>query len=313
VPTVIDATIQPATQILNIPVRRVIVQDSAQRVLYRTPDPPRRGLSAANPSDLDPAPTDDLAIFTAPIYLNPLTLATPSAPPTRRLLGQVTLELAAAEVRAGWQRRFLQDLGLVALTLFGAMGVAYYTGQRLSSALHTVVDAIHRIKNGDLDVHLLPMDTHELGTLQEGVNLLAHTLARAQAVIWRSGTGQGARGIPGQALDALHRSRRARPPNRPVRPKACSWPRSRTRCAPRCTRFRGWSEQLLKTTARRGRGGQTLRTLLAAAAHPVPPHQRYSRLYTQLEKGKYAPTLRSALIGVGRKLEAVVAPAGTAG
>ena len=298
VPTVIDATIQPATQILNIPVRRVIVQDSAQRVLYRTPDPPRRGLSAANPSDLDPAPTDDLAIFTAPIYLNPLTLATPSAPPPRRLLGQVTLELAAAEVRAGWQRRFLQDLGLVALTLFGAMGVAYYTGQRLSSALHTVVDAIHRIKNGDLDVHLLPMDTHELGTLQEGVNLLAQTISRAQAVL--AAELAKVRSEYQDTLEALHiQSRKAQQASQA---KSLFLAKVSHEMRTPLYSIQGLVEQLLKTR-REAAEAQTLRTLLAATA-TLYRHISDILDFTQLEKGKYAPT--RAPLDLWAEVEAVI-------
>jgi signal transduction histidine kinase len=67
-----------------------------------------------------------------------------------------------------------QDLGLVLLTFAGAVGLAHGTGRRLSSAIRRIAAAIQRIKNGDLTVAgARQTDTHELGTLQEGVNLLA--------------------------------------------------------------------------------------------------------------------------------------------
>ena len=109
-------------------------------------------------------------------------MALTTAPaPAPRPLGQVTVELSVAVAQAQWQRRLALDLGLVLLTFTGAVGLAYGIGRRLSSAIRRIATAIQRIQNGDLTLHLSRTDQNELGTLQEGVNLLADTLARGQA------------------------------------------------------------------------------------------------------------------------------------
>jgi len=282
VPAAIDATLQPATQILNIPLRSVLVHDPNQQVLYRTPAPPPRGEGPAAAPALERAPVDDLATFAAPIYLNPLPLATDS-PSTRRYLGQVTVELAAAAVRAGWQRRFLLDLGLVALTFIGAVSLAHWTGQRLSGALHAAAAAIERIKNGDLDVYLPPLDSHELGTLQEGVNLLADTIARAKALL--EAELAKVRGEYQQALAALQaQSQQA---HQASQAKSLFLAKVSHEMRTPLYSMQGLLEQLLKTR-REAAEEQTLRTLVAATA-TLYRHISDILDFTQLEKGKYAP------------------------
>ncbi|MCB1771780.1 MAG: HAMP domain-containing protein, partial [Candidatus Competibacteraceae bacterium] len=67
------------------------------------------------------------------------------------------------------------------LTFAGATGLAHGTGRRLSGAIGQIAVAIQCIKNGELATRLPQTDVNELGTLQEGVNLLADTLERGKA------------------------------------------------------------------------------------------------------------------------------------
>ena len=117
--------------------------------------------------------------FAAPVLLRPLALS--AAAPVPRRLGEVVVELSVAVAQAQWQRRLVKDLGLVLLTFAGAAGLAHGTGRRLSSAIRRIAAAMERIKGGDFTTRVRHTDRHELGTLQEGVNLLADTLARGKA------------------------------------------------------------------------------------------------------------------------------------
>jgi two-component system sensor histidine kinase BarA len=179
-PAIIDATVQPATAILGTPVRGVIVTDATGRVLYRRP--------AADPAPPAPEALADLAVippeedrvrFAAPVLLRPLALSAVPSPP--RPLGEVAVELSVAIAQARWHRGLAWDLGLVLLTFAGAAGLAHWTGRRLSGAIRRIATAIECIKRGDFAVRVRPTDRNELGTLQDGVNLLAETLARGKA------------------------------------------------------------------------------------------------------------------------------------
>ena len=177
-PALVDAAVQPATAILGTPVRSVVVTDRDGRPLYRLP--------AADPAPAAPLadPTvvpaeEDRVRFAAPVLLRPLVLS--PAAPAPRPLGEVAVELSVAVAQAQWQRRLAWDLGLVLLAFAGAAGLAHWTGQRLSGAIRRIAGAIERIKNGDLAARLPQTDLNELGTLQEGVNLLADAIERGKA------------------------------------------------------------------------------------------------------------------------------------
>lgn len=81
-----------------------------------------------------------------------------------------------AVVQTLWQRRLARDLGWVLLAFAGVMGLAHWTGRRLSGAIRQIATAIQCIKNGDFAVRICQTDSNELGTLQEGVNLLADAI-----------------------------------------------------------------------------------------------------------------------------------------
>ena len=123
--------------------------------------------------------TDARQVFTAPVHLNPVALSA-AASKDKRYLGKVSITMATAPVRTEYLNHFLLDTSLVLLTFASVLGVAHWTGQRLSGTIRAAAQAILRIKGGDLGVRLPKTETNEIGTLQEGVNLLAETIASAQ-------------------------------------------------------------------------------------------------------------------------------------
>ncbi|HPE74095.1 MAG TPA: hypothetical protein PK018_18300, partial [Candidatus Competibacter sp.] len=133
-PTMIEATIQPATAILGTPVRAVTVTDADRRVLYRLPvahpvsPTPENLIEGA----VESSPEEPLR-FTAPVLLRPLVLSTAVRAP--RVLGEVVVVLSFAEVQARWRQRLVFDLSLVLLAFAGAAGLAHWTGQRVSGAI----------------------------------------------------------------------------------------------------------------------------------------------------------------------------------
>ena len=82
--------------------------------------------------------------FAAPVLLQPLSFSTSA--PAPRLLGRVDVELSVAAAQTHWQRRLLWDLGGVLLVFAGAVGLAHWTGRRLSGAIRQIAGAIQRIK-----------------------------------------------------------------------------------------------------------------------------------------------------------------------
>ena len=181
-PTLIQAMVKPAATVLGTEVIRVTVLGKDQRIVYADPN---ATVPAPAPLDGDPLlapnafPTDRQR-FVAPIYLEPLALPAP-APLEKRYLGAVELELATAPVQIEQTQHFLRNIGLVAITFVAGLILACWTGYRLARSLRQTARAIERIKGGDLSVRLPRTEVNEIGILQDGVNLLAETIAGEQA------------------------------------------------------------------------------------------------------------------------------------
>jgi two-component system sensor histidine kinase BarA len=298
-PAIVDATVQPATAILGTPVRDVIVTDPDGRTLYRRPAAAPTAPAPEALADLTVVPVEeDRVRFAAPVLLRPLALS--AAAPVPRRLGEVVVELSVAVAQAQWQRRLVKDLGLVLLTFAGAAGLAHGTGRRLSSAIRRIAAAMERIKGGDFTTRVRHTDRHELGTLQEGVNLLADTLARGKAHLDQELA--KARGEYQQALDALQVQTQAA--EQANQAKSLFLAKVSHEMRTPLYSIQGLVESLLKTTPDEAEA-ETLHTILAAA-HTLYRHISDILDYTQLEKGKYAPTL--APLAVWDELETIVAP-----
>ena len=298
-PAIIDATVQPATAILGTPVRGVIVTDAAGRVLYRQPaaDPAPPAPEALAELVFIPA-EEDRVRFAAPVLLRPLALSAAPSPP--RPLGEVAVELSVAIAQARWHRGLAWDLGLVLLTFAGAAGLAHWTGRRLSGAIRRIATAIERIKRGDFAVRVRPTDRNELGTLQDGVNLLAETLARGKARLDLELA--KVRAEYQQALDDLQVQTRAA--ERANAAKSLFLAKVSHEMRTPLYSIQGLVESRLKTLADEAETA-TLRTILAAA-HTLYRHISDILDYTQLEQGKYAPALTPLV--VWDEVEAIVAP-----
>ena len=181
-PTLIQAMVKPAATVLGTEVIRVTVLGKDQRIVYADPN---AAVPAPAPLDGDPLlapnafPTDRQR-FVAPIYLEPLALPAP-APLEKRYLGAIELELATAPVQIEQTQHFLRNIGLVSITFVAGLILACWTGYRLARSLRQTARAIERIKGGDLSVRLPRTEVNEIGILQDGVNLLAETIAGEQA------------------------------------------------------------------------------------------------------------------------------------
>lgn len=174
----IASTIDPTRRILGIEIGRVSVFDKDDRVLYAT--------FLVDPADARSVPAEDVQVFTASVYLNPIGLELyPGSKPARRYLGKVDIEMLTAPIKAKHFGRFLRDLTLVLATFCIALGLAHWTGRRFSSSIKEAANAISGIKGGDLGIRIRPTETNEIGTLQGGVNLLAETLASSRARLER--------------------------------------------------------------------------------------------------------------------------------
>ena len=180
IPALIQAMVKPAATVLGVEVKRVLVLGKDQRVLYTDSSPavpaPPDGYPLLAPS----AFRSDRQHFAAPVYLEPLTL--PNATSLeKRYLGAVELELATAPVQIEQAQLFLRNIGLVSITFVAGLILACWTGYRLAHSLRQTARAIERIKGGELTVRLPRTEVNEIGILQDGVNLLAETIAGEQA------------------------------------------------------------------------------------------------------------------------------------
>ena len=180
IPALIQAMVKPAATVLGVEVKRVLVLGKDQRVLYTDSSPavpaPPDGYPLLAPS----AFRSDRQHFAAPVYLEPLTL--PNATSLeKRYLGAVELELATAPVQIEQAQLFLRNIGLVSITFVAGLILACGTGYRLAHSLRQTARAIERIKGGELTVRLPRTEVNEIGILQDGVNLLAETIAGEQA------------------------------------------------------------------------------------------------------------------------------------
>lgn len=179
VPTTVSATIKPAAAILGTPVREVIVTDDQGLDLYRMPDADPRS-SRSESAGHTPDAREETARFSAPIVLRPVALDDGAAP-IPRPLGQVTVALSLSAAQARWRYRLGWDLIWIMATFAAIAGSTYGFGRQLSNAIGRIARAVQAIKNGDLATRLPQIDRNELGTLEEGVNLLADTIERGKA------------------------------------------------------------------------------------------------------------------------------------
>ncbi len=182
IPALIQAMVKPTATVLGTEVKRVTVLGKDRRVLYTDSSP---AVPVPGPLDGDPllAPNvfpADRQHFAAPVYLEPLTLPS-STPLEKRYLGAVELELATAPVQIEQAQLFLRNIGLVSITFVAGLILACWTGYRLARSLRQTARAIERIKGGELTVRLPRTEVNEIGILQDGVNLLAETIAGEQA------------------------------------------------------------------------------------------------------------------------------------
>ncbi len=297
-PAIVEAAVQPATVILGTPVRRVIVTDRDGQVLYRRPaaesvPPPVDSMANA----VLVTPEEDGARFVAPVLLRPLAFSTTAAVPRR--LGEVAVELAVEVAQVHWRRRLAGDLGWVLLTVAGAVGLAHWTGRRLSGAIRRIAAAIQRIKNGDFTARVRQTERSELGTLQEGVNLLADTLERGKVRLDREIA--EVRAEYQRALDALRIQSQAA--ERANRAKSLFLAKVSHEMRTPLYSIQGSLEQLLKTAGDETEA-RTLNTILAAA-DTLYRHISDILDFTQLEKGKYALSL--VPLTVWDELDAVAA------
>ena len=298
-PTIVKAAVQPATAILGTPVRRVIVTDRDGHTLYRRlaaePVPPQpEGLA----DSIVTANEEDRARYVAPVLLQPLAFSAAASAP--RPLGEVAVELSVDVAQAHWRRRLVGDLSWVLLTFVGAVGLAHWTGRRLSDAIRRIAAAIQRIKNGDLAVRVRQTELNELGTLQEGVNLLADAIERGKARLDQEIA--QVRAEYQRTLDAFQVQSRAA--ERANRAKSLFLAKVSHEMRTPLYSIRGSIEQLIKT-ARDEAEARTLGTILAAT-DTLYRHISDILDFTQLEKGKYAPAL--APLAVRDELDAAAAP-----
>ena len=297
-PAIVEAAVQPATVILGTPVRRVIVTDRDGHVLYRRPavepvPPPVDHLANA----IFLTPEEDGARFVAPVLLQPLTFSTAASVP--RPLGEVAVELAIDVAQVHWRWRLAGDLAWVLLTVAGAVSLAHWTGRRLSGAIRRIAAAIQRIKNGDFTARVRQTERSELGTLQEGVNLLADALERGKARLDQEIA--EVRAEYQRALDALRIQSQAA--ERANQAKSLFLAKVSHEMRTPLYSIQGSLEQLLKT-AQEETETRILSTLLAAA-DTLYRHISDILDFTQLEKGKYALSL--VPLTVWDELDAVAA------
>lgn len=179
VSTTVSATIKPAAAILGTPVREVIVTDDKGLDLYRMPDADPRS-SRSETAGHTPDASEETVRFSAPIVLRPVALDDGDAP-IPRPLGQVTVALSLSAAQARWRYRLGWELIWIMATFAVIAGSTYSFGRQLSNAIGRIARAVQAIKNGDLATRLPQIDRNELGTLEEGVNLLADTIERGKA------------------------------------------------------------------------------------------------------------------------------------
>ena len=298
-PAIVEAAVQPATAILGTPVWSVVVTSQDGHALYRRPAAePIPPLSASLMDSVVVAPEENHARFAAPVLLRPLAFSAAALAP--RLLGEVTVELSVDVAQAHWRQRLAWDLGWVLLAFTGAVGLAHWTGRRLSGAIRRIAAAVQRIKNGDFAARVRQTELNELGTLQEGVNLLADAIERGKARL--DGEIAQVRAEYQRVLDALRTQ--SQTAERANQAKSLFLAKVSHEMRTPLYSIQGSIEQLLKT-ARDETETRTLETILAAA-NTLYRHISDILDFTQLEKGKYAPTL--APLAVRDELDAVTAP-----
>ena len=176
----IMATVQPATNMMNMPVHRVTVMNNQTEVLHQKIfDHPSDDFTLEHRWIEAWMNTHAYRAFDAEIFLDPLNVVKQHNQ-TRRLLGLVSIEMSLLPLWATQFERLLKDLLWVAALVVLATGLSHSLGRRVSLAVEEIAQAIMQIKAGDLQTRIVKTHTGELGTLQEGVNLLAEAVFQSQ-------------------------------------------------------------------------------------------------------------------------------------
>jgi hypothetical protein len=319
----IDATIQPATADPgNIPVRGVTVTGfEPAQVLYRLaglrldggPSVPGEGPSGA----VAPAPTDPVSPYSPRrLYLHPVALADRASAPAQRAPSTGSGRRGTGRCRgsgqAQWQRRLACRIwGWSLLTLFArAVGVALWdrsSACRGPSARIADCDPAHperRPRRRACSRTDHPRVGHAPGG---GEPVGRDPFARGQARPGRQELAQGAPGVPGHLWRPSQvQSRTARTGQSGEKPVPGQGLARDAHPAVFDSRVGG---AVAENPARSGRSTD-LAHAVGGDRNPVPPYQRYSRLYPTGE-GQVRADPRSArsVGGSGSRHH----PAGTAG
>ena len=179
IPDTVAAVMNPSTEILGTPIGTITIVDRNQQTVFEQKPEPSEPLVSAPALLSWLVPMEQQRSFQAPVYLAPLDIDATTTD-KRRLLGSVQLEIPTAPIQHALLKQFLQELGLLVLTLSLALGLAAWLGWRLSNFIKAVADAVLRIKQGDFDVRFQRNATAEINTLQEGVRLAAEEISQGQ-------------------------------------------------------------------------------------------------------------------------------------
>ena len=170
----------PATELMQMPIHSVQVLDRHNQIVFSEPiaDSPKEENTLQTLLTFFTS-TKDLRTFSAPVYLDPLAVVT-EKPKQRRLLGTVTVTILLTPLKHKQFTSFLLELGLVFSAVAFAVALALWQGQRIVRAIEEVAQAIMRIKQGERNLSIKKTRPAELGTLQEGVNLLSQAISTSQ-------------------------------------------------------------------------------------------------------------------------------------
>lgn len=279
VPSAVSSTLNPAVTALGMPASRVIVRDRDARPLFSA-----HPLGDTQPA-LDPPwtwlVTSGVKSFTTPIFLEPVATSAADETQAPRYLGEVFIEVPTAPIKRQQIEQLLGDLGLVAIALVVALGLAYWIGGRLARAIKEAAEAISRIKRGDLSVRLQTTESSEIGTLQEGVNLAVEAIVKGKDKL-ETALAQ-VRAEHEQALSQLRVQTEAA--QRANQAKSMFLAKVSHEMRTPLYSIQGLGEQLLKR-ARNNDENHSLRNLLKASetlCHTIGDILDF----TQLESGKY--------------------------
>ena len=154
-------------------VRRVTVSDAAGEVL------------AQSVYELDVGKDVEAPLmFTAPIVHSTVTVDDPgqerSSAAAPRRIGSVAVELGTAGTSAHQQEILTDSLALLVTGFLITAILAWRLGQGITQPVIGLTRVVERIRQGDLTERVPVQSRGELGTLEQGVNVMAEALAAAR-------------------------------------------------------------------------------------------------------------------------------------